>query len=257
MRGLNGLLLAVGFGIAGALLNWMYLAQRAQDVEKVEFVGIAPGADPIRIGDVFKAEQLVPIAIPASNVGNLKEVGVYYSDRQTVIGMKATRLYEQDEMLLSQDLKTPPPELKFGPDERVMWIPVDVRTFVPSLVMPGDQVSFLFPKFTAGVPTPVAPAEAPAAGGPPALSPAGEAAAATGSEIIGPFRILSLGNRLGTSNVLQAAGVMANQENVMGIAVKMDGNQLETKARKLSEFMQRNGFRQVEILLHPREKKAG
>ena len=35
MKGIHGLILAIGLGIAGALFNFAYLANRSRDVEKV------------------------------------------------------------------------------------------------------------------------------------------------------------------------------------------------------------------------------
>lgn len=234
MKGIYGLVLAIGLGVAGALLNWNYLARKARDVEKVAFVGIASGVS-INRGDTFQDTHLVPVEIPKSNVGALADFAVLYADRQTVVGMNAVRSYNGGELLLRQDLKTPPPELKLvGDDERAIGVPVDSKTFVPSLVTPGDWVSFLFP--TANQPTP--------AGAEPANP----------NEPLGPFRVLSVGNRLGSPEVMQAARVPQLQENVLLIRVKWQGDKLEPKAQKLWDLLQRSNFQQVGVVLHPRKR---
>ena len=78
--------------------------------------------------------------------------------------------------------------------------------------------------------------------------------AATRHEIIGPFRVLSLGNRLGSSEVMQANHIPQVQENVMTISVQVVGDELEPKAKKLWEALRRTNFRGVGVLLHPRDE---
>jgi hypothetical protein len=41
MKGVPGLLIAVGLGIVGAFCNWMYLAQMGKDLQLQDFVGIS------------------------------------------------------------------------------------------------------------------------------------------------------------------------------------------------------------------------
>lgn len=76
-----------------------------------------------------------------------------------------------------------------------------------------------------------------------------------GSEIIGPFRVLSLGNRLGSLEVMQANHIPQVQENVMTISVQVVGDELEPKAKKLWEALCRTNFRGVGVLLHPRNER--
>jgi hypothetical protein len=75
-------------------------------------------------------------------------------------------------------------------------------------------------------------------------------AAAGPTETIGPFRILALGNRLGTPEVLRASGQAAAQENVMAVAVKLIGRDLDEPGQKLSELLRITNFQQVQVLLH-------
>lgn len=243
MKGVPGLMLALALGIVGAFCNWFYLAQKARDLEKVEFIGIAEGVQ-INAGDHFKDSDLVPIAIPKLSIGNLEKSAPLYRDRVTIIGMDATRSYMPGEILLRQDLRTPPPmDVKklISENERVMWIPVDTRTFVPGLVNAGDQVSFLVPKTPNGRPAPV-PVGDGASGPPLALG---------GTDIIGPFRILALGNRLGTPETLRAAGLSPAQENVMAVAVKLTNGALDEKGQMLTDLLRLTNFQQVQVLLHP------
>jgi len=77
-------------------------------------------------------------------------------------------------------------------------------------------------------------------------------------EILGPFKILALGNRLSSWEVWQAWGKQPANENVLGVSVLIDKNtrQLEEKAQRLVGLLQETGFRNVTVMLYPREKKS-
>lgn len=242
MKGAMGLVVALGLGILGAFCNWFYLAQKSRDLEKVEFIAISDQRL-INAGDVFQESDFVPVAIPALNVGKLGLSAYKYSERQTIVGMAAPRAYEPGEILLRLDVRTPPPmDVKrlLVENERVMWIPVDNRTFVAPLVNAGDLVSFIVPKLSGPTPARVDPDEL--AGGP--------------TEILGPYRILALGNRLGSAEVMKAAGLAPAQENVMAVAVKVVDGKLDENGRKLSDLLRLTNFQQVQVLLHPDPAKA-
>ncbi len=240
------LIVAAVLGLAGAVLNFIYLNEKSRDVEKVDFIGIAPGTT-IAPGEKFTEDRLTSVPVPQSSVGDLSRFAVLYSDRKAILDLPAARRYTGGELLLQQDLKTPPPVLALkNENERAIWIPVDTRTFVPSLVNPGDMVSFL----VASGPTPAAPSDTEEASATEPVSPP------SGSELIGPFRVLSLGNRLGSVEVLKAAGQSQQQENVMTVSVNIERGNLEPKAAKLWKLLQATNFRQVSVLLHPHGSKT-
>lgn len=247
---------AAVLGIIGAAVNLLYLREQAGHFEKVEFIGIAQGAT-IMPGDHFIADKLVPVPVPKAALGELPQFAVLWSERQTVIGMPALKAYTRGELILRSDLRTPPSGLALTrEDERAIFIPVDTRTFVPSLVTPGDMVSFYITD--APAPTLAAP---PDAGGdsilaePETVKPTPASRATTKSEVIGPFRVLSLGNRLGSAEVHKASGISQLQENVISIAVRFQGEQFEPKADKLLKRLQSSSFRQAGVVLHPRSNK--
>jgi hypothetical protein len=239
MKGVPGLLIALGLGIVGAFCNWMYLAQLGRDMQSVDFIGISENVK-INAGDKFNEGHFMKISIPGTAVGNLDKTAYLWKDMATVVGIAATKSYSPGEILLRQDVRTlPEMDIKklLSPDERVVWIPVDTRTFVPSLVNAGDNVAFIVPRTGGGYPTPVA--DDPAAR-PPATT-----------ETIGPFRILALGNRLGSQEVLRAAGMSPSQENVMAVAVKFDKGEFDEKGQKLLETLRLTNFQQVQVILYP------
>jgi hypothetical protein len=241
LKGVPGLFIAVGLGIVGAFCNWLYVAQLGQEMHPVEFIGVNENVK-INVGDKFNREQFIPISIPGHNVGNLDKAAYKWSDIATVVGTAATKSYGPGDILLRQDVRTPPEmDIKklLSPDERVLWIPVDTRTFVPSLVNAGDNVSFIVPKMGTTFPTPAAE------------DPAGAGRSAS-TDTIGPFRILALGNRMGSQDVLRSAGMSASQENIMAVAVKVVNNKdFDEKGQKLLDTLRLTNFAQVQVILHP------
>jgi hypothetical protein len=240
MKGITGLVSAVVLGVLAVGLNWFYLDRKSREFQREYFVGVAHD-HPIQPGELFRSEDLEPIPVPTSAAARLKYVAVLWADRGTVVGSNAVKSYQGDELILLEDLKTPPPELTLEENERAVWIPVDQKTFVPSLVVPGDKVDFIVSR----------PRAAPLHSGGDAPAPT-PATPPDGPKPIGPFEILSIGNRLGKSNILNAAQVPQMQENVITIRVRMDGTVLEEKARELLDGLQATNYREVMVMLRPR-----
>jgi hypothetical protein len=246
MKGIQGLIVAIGLGVAGALLNWAYLASRSSQDATVSFVGIKEGQT-VNRGETLRDEHLAELTIPERWVGNLNDFAFRYKDKSTVLGRPVSRTLTGECLLLTDDLKTPPETLKLDEDEQIMWIPVESRAFVPSLVSPGDEVMFLVPRLTLatpGVPAVGAAVGADANAAPPMSSATNE---------FGPFRVRALGNRLSSAPVWAAAKNQSLQENVIGISVKPDEKR---KAMALWDILQATNYRQVGIeKLGPTSKK--
>lgn len=244
MKGVPGLLIAVGLGIIGAFCNWFYLAEQASKLDKVDFIGVADG---INAGEKFTEAHFMRIPIPSENMKGLASTAYQWSDLPTLVGETATKAYGPGEIVLRQHVHTPPDlDIKklLAADERALWIPVDTRTFVPALVSAGDMVSFVVPRMTQAGPTPAA------------VDGSVVAAPVSMTETIGPFRILALGTRLGSQQVLRAAGMTPTQENVMAVAVKMSGGDFDEKAQKVLEVLRLTNFQQVQVILHPSPEAA-
>ena len=241
MKGAQGIMIAVALGVVGFVCNWLYLEREASRVELVSFVGVSQPAD-VKRGDVIQSDDLVPISMPKSHESQLAQVAVLWDQRDLVIGQKAARdlaVSGEAELVMHRDLTTPAikdiNEL-IADNERVMWLPVDSRTFNPQHVDPGDQVSFRIPEFGKGA-SRSQPTEA-------------------GGKILGPFRILALGNRKGRRDVRQAAGLASGAENVIAVAVKVENpdGKLEPQAETLAGILAVNNFQGVQVLLHRRDK---
>jgi hypothetical protein len=152
-------------------------------------------------------------------------------------------------------------------------VPIDSKKVVPSLITPGDLVSFVVPRWVSAAPTPAQGASGggessggPEPGKPDPIRPipaagmfgaAGPAATAPDEmEVIGPFKVLSLGTRVGSAPVAQAFKMGTAQENVMTVLVRIEKGKLEPQAVKLLRLMDRSDFRPLGYLLHPRNQKT-
>jgi hypothetical protein len=241
MKGVPGLLIAVGLAIAGGLCNWFYMAQKSRELDLVQFVGVAEAG--IKQGDIIQSSSLTSIPIPLRYAQRLKEVAPTYNDISTVVGMTAYRDFQGGELVLTQDLKTPPNnDLKrdLGTDEVAIWVNVDSRGFVPQFFAGGDEVSFIVPA--------VGPRQATA------ISQPGQQLDQP-TEVIGPFYILALGNRRGTADRAKAAGMSQTAENVIAIRVKkVSGTQLEEKAQLLLSRLRLSGNQALGLVMHSERK---
>jgi hypothetical protein len=252
MKGIHGLLLAVALGMAGALFNYVYLDRALRDTEMVGFVGVKEGMD-VAVGERLTDEHLMEVRIPRRNVGNLTGVAYRYTAVGSVRGEPVSRPLAGGSLLLRQDLTTPRRDLQLGPDEAIIWVPIDTRSTVPSLIKPGDQVSFMVSTSRIGMPAPAGDFESEA------MEPIPEFSRSSGPiETVGPFKVLSLGNRLGSSEVFKSARRPLVQENVIGILVELDNNgEMMPDARHLVDLLNATGNYPVGIMLHGRGDRSG
>lgn len=250
MKGMPGLAIALVLGVLAAVLNWFYLDRKAREFDKVSFVSIAPETL-IHTGETFIPAHFAEMPVPEVAAQKLEGVAVLWKDLDTVVGMNAVREFSGQELLLRKDLETPPAELELTENERAMWIPVDQKNFIASLVTPGDEVDFLLPRSLPSTSiTSVTSGES-------TLVPAPAAPPAGRTEIIGPFKVLSIGNRLGKTNVLNAARLPQLQENIITVRIKMSGAFVDEDAQRLLNALQTTNYREVGLLLRPRKKPAG
>ncbi len=267
MKGVHSLILAIGLGIVGALFNFAYLANKSTKEELVGFVGIRTN---LQRGERLRADAIEEVLIPARLAGNLKNYAVLWSARDAEVDKRVSRNLPAGSLLLLDDMRSPPAELDFGKnlppgvEERAWFVPVDLRRMVPALVHPGDLVTFVAPSVEAG--TPHLAAAKPARGkgenqGGNPLEPIPSAESATAAvpegelEMIGPFRVLSLGNRLTAPEVLQAAQIPQTQEGVMTIAVRLENGRLEPQAQRLLRLLEVNRSQPLVVMLHPRASR--
>ncbi len=232
MKGVYGLLLALGLGTIGATLNWLYLEQRAREFDVVEFVGIRANVV-VNPGETFQEEHFQAVPVAASAAKTLKETAHLWTERATLVGMPVNRRFEGGDLILRADIRTPPPKPRpLREHERSIPVAVDSRSFVPSLYAAGDRVSFLF-------------------GGAPQLASPERAVPPEGKDlVVGDFEVHSVGDRTASAEVARGANRPYSQENVLQIVVEMRGNEFEPKARQLMNLLG-NGYRVTMVIRHP------
>jgi len=253
MKGLQGLIVAGLLGLLAVALNWVYLQQKTADVDKVMFLGVKKGVA-VSPPDTLSKDDLEAVPVPRLHAGNLKDYVFLYRDLKTVVGISPSRAVRGGELLPRSIYATPPATLKLKADERLFTVSVASQSFVPALVNPGDEVTFVVP-----VPKPAPPAapaptvddDSGAALPPPPAPVVNTTAANYGVELIGPFTVASVGNRLGSTGALRASRKSQVQERQIGIVVKTEGDQYERQAMKLIEQITRNNSRNIGVVLHP------
>ncbi len=204
--------------------------------------------------------------MPKGRVGEIRNFAIPWSARKTVEGERVWRAISEPRLLWNDDLKTPPQELDLRKGEAAIGVPIDTRTSTPSLIQPGQLVSFIISSARGGLSADAGSADLISGFNPtqPGDEELGDIVGGTakppkplGATItIGPFRVLSLGNRLGSTDVMRAARVRQVQENVMLIAVKVteNGELDEKNAQRLVNMLYATNFRRVGIMLHSKKK---
>ncbi len=239
MKGALGLMVAAGLGIVGAICNWFYLDRLARDQEKVTFIAIKSGTQ-LDIGDAFKESHFEPVDIPRSGVGNLDKVAPLWSARNAVVGVRANREFVGSEIILESDL-IGPAQMDLADtlqkDEVARWVPIDPSSVVPSQINPGDLVSFEVPRIG---PTPAAVDS----NTPPTSGLSGT------TELIGPFRVIALGNRRERPNIQKAATGRLGSESTITIVVSLAGGVMEERAQRLFDALRLAGGHGAQVVLH-------
>ena len=254
MKGIHGLIIAIGLGIAATIFNWLYLQQKSKHTEMVYFIGVAAG-ETIGRGELFTEDKLKKVPFPKEYAKDLKDFVVHWDSLDEVCDTRAPRLIKDRSLLVDRDLEGALQELDLEGGS-LMWVHVNTRTCVPSLINPGDYVSFL-------VSAPhLAPPRSETEDQPGSMTGEGAANETTyappggQSKPIGPFLVMSMGNRLGTSDALVVAKIAQIQENTMGIKLMIGANgNFEPKAQALLNAQQATGNRPVGVILHSPKKK--
>ncbi len=241
MKGAYGLIFAVFLGLLGGVLNWVYLENKTRDVASVSFLGITDGAS-IAPGQPLNRQHFVEVRIPERHAKNLQDFVYLYEDRATLEGTPATRDYEGGELVFRADHRTPPAELKLDKNEEMFWVPVDSRSFVPSLVNPGDRITFVVPVYANQ-------SSRPPTGSAEVTEESADAVAGPTIEI-GPFRVKSLGDRLGTLDVMKASRRAPVQERQIGIVVDVTKPEEVERAKRLRDRLASGDYRNIGIILH-------
>ncbi|MCH8922629.1 MAG: hypothetical protein IIA67_05720 [Planctomycetes bacterium] len=253
MKGSIGLIVAGILGLLAVALNYAYLSSKTAGTESVAFIGVREGVT-IKVGDLIKKNQLQPVPVPENNAKYLREFAYLYDDVDSVVGaFRATRTLKAGDLLFHQDYRTPPSEPAFAQHKghSLMWVSVDSGRFVPSLVDPGDRISFIVPKIERRkIPGKSQGEDDPKVVPKKVIPQSGDA-----DDLIGPFTVASLGNRLASSDVTKGRSGGRSQERQIGIFAEIKGKKFVGEARKLNAAISRSGGRGLGFVLHPRPQQ--
>jgi len=242
MKGINGLILAIFLALAGAAFNFLYLASRSSDVNMVGFVAIPEGKE-VKAGQRLTEDKLTKMEYTKRDANRLEKSAYPYDVRSSLIGQRVWHNLTGPTLVLRDDMQTPLVELNFGRNvpegisERAAFVPVDTKKMVASLIEPGDEVAFVVPPTLGSRPTlaarpprlpagktDAAKAEPPKDSGKLEPEPelAGVAEPASGNiDMIGPFTVLSVGNRLNKSELWSANRRPQLSESVLVVLVRV------------------------------------
>jgi hypothetical protein len=226
MKGIQGLVMAVVLGILGAVVNLYYL-NKSSDTDVERFVGIREGVSIAR-GTRLTREHLEPVEIPSTSAKRLKTYAFLYKDIDSVVGERALRDYSgrRGEIILRQDLRTPPPALTLKANEAAIGVIVNSATTLTSQIVPGvTPVSFYLPVDRGS----------------------GEGA----WDWFGSFDVLAVGSRLGTSDTMRAHNISAQQRNVLTLRVKYSDGKIDKKIAELKDYLRRTANPPLEVMIHP------
>ncbi|MDG1873682.1 MAG: hypothetical protein P8J27_07210 [Mariniblastus sp.] len=251
-----GLLIALSLAIVAGVLNWKYLERKTEEVEMVSFLAIKEG-EMVEAGKKFTEGNFTRLNIPQKSVGSLQNSAVLYKDLDTVVNVNALRNYRGGEVVMLQDLKTPPRKLSLNPGEVAFFVPVGGNSFVAKHFAPGDEVTF-----TLAPPRKInfnkAPAPLPETSEEKTdwnLTDNNEVEIIQGpTKFIGPFRVIAVGGRLSTYDVSRAQGGRVGQESNLGVAIKFENGQYDQKGRDLIDRVNGPGFRHAGVILNSKGK---
>lgn len=251
MKPMHGIILAIGLGIAGALFNFAYLTKMSGEFEVIEFVGIKDGTT-ISPGDRLTLADLEPVPIPMASVEELDKVAIRYSATEAIKTLTVWRLLTGPTLLFKDDLDpTLPRELDLEENEAIVGISVSPGTYVPSLVDPGDQVSFVISTSRINWPTPAVQPDAEQTDGadgaeegttvPPRPSSA--------TRTIGKFTVTRVEPRPGTA----ANRMRSSRSNMIKIrfTVAEDGTPLDRKVQTLFDLLHSSSARVIAVIHYP------
>lgn len=244
MKGSYGLIVAVVVGVLGVALNWIYLQNKTRDVEKVEFLGLREDVT-MQPGQTFKDSDLERVPIAKMHAGNLHEYAHLFSDKPTVVGYSPTRVYQGGQLILRADLRTPPADIAFTNKNQRLITVENLRGFQSSLYTPGDQIDFIVPT--------MGPRATIIDGG------TGQPASRTKDfEVIGPFTIAHIGERLGSPNAARASRMRSANEKSVGVFATWEGEEYDAQTKKLLSLLTRGNEQNIRVSMHSRlESSSG
>lgn len=256
MKGAPGLIVALLLGVLGVAMNYLYLHSKASQVESLSFLGVREGTT-IKAGDLLEDHMFEEVRIPKLHAGNLVNYVYQFKELPLVVKTRATHNYREHELLSRSEARTPPPELKLGRGQLLVWVGVDTSNFVPDLLNPGDRVSFMLSVPRTQQPTPAARVDdnAELSSDPVASAPILD----NDTRRLGPFTVAAIGSRIASHDLARANQLGSTGGNVIGIYAPYSGDDdnpiLDAKTTELLAFVRKHPNVKAGVMLHPRTEK--
>lgn len=226
MKGIQGLVIAIVLGIVGAAFNWVYLNNKSKEFEVESFIGVKKGLK-IALGDPIKKAYLEKIDIPKANSRNLRVYAYPYDNLESLLGQKSIRKYGGGELLLRQDFQTSPYRLNLENKQQAIWVPIDTRTTITSHITPGiTQVYFFVP----GANNQKNPSQF-----------SGDA------DWLGPFEVLSVGNRFGSVEAMRASKTTPKNEHMLTLRATDTNGKPNVKASRLVKHLTNTDYQPLRL----------
>jgi hypothetical protein len=224
MKGIQGLIIAIVLGVVGFGFN-MYYLNTSRNFEHDAFIGVNKNAS-VKRGTPLAKSHLEMITIPKEFVGNLKEYALPWTDLDAIMGRTSIRDYQRGDLLLRNDFRTAPDELRLVGGETAISVPIDTRTTITSQIIPGDtRVSFYLAE-VANKPGTVDPGW------------------------LGPFDVLAVGNRMGSTDVDNGRRNRGGSENMLTLKATNAKGKQNNQMSVLLNHLAGSNFKPLRLKIH-------
>ena len=224
MKGIQGLIIAIVLGLIGFAFN-MYYLNSSRDFRHDSFIGVRKNASVTR-GTPLSRKHFERISIPKEFVGNLNEYALPWTDLDAIVGRKSIRDYERGGLLLRNDFRTAPDELQLIGGETAVSVPIDTRTTITAQIIPGDtRVSFY-------------------------LTSGDNKLSTSDPNWIGPFDVLAVGNRMGSTDVYEGRRNRGGNENMLTLKATNTKGKPNAQMTVLLNQLTQTNFKPLRLKIH-------
>jgi hypothetical protein len=216
-----------------ALAGGLQLVAAMQRARPVQFLAVRAKA-PVAPGQVFEDALFEEFRINADQAGSLKTTAVAWHDRALLFGRQSVTRLEPGDLIQHRDVESPELTLDLAKDEYGIVVPLSGSAIESGLLMVGGEIGFTLASGPEGPgrgaeesPDPVGAGGEGDAVKPSAAPVTPSAETLRPGEILGPFRLVTIGAR--TTRFGRGGG-----SGTVTVAAKLapDGR-LDAKARKL------------------------
>lgn len=189
------LLIPLALGVLAALTNLTVLSARTKPVEYLRVTRDIPAGEPITELD------LAALPMPGPEAAPLKETAVAYAERSNFLGQPALRDFLAGDIVFYRDFPTQGDVLTLRPGELAQPISLDGAEVPPAIMRIGQWVKLIV-RLKDDQPT----------------------------QQVGPFRLVSVGDRVRNNSDTSVAQSVAN---VISVAVQQDPSPKEAADQAL------------------------